>query len=239
MSAIEIAQDHHGIVRILVADVDNGTRSRYRESLRRLGCDVVEAADGREALVHALSHRPTLVVIDADLPVIDGYALCDVLRRDSVTRGVPILVVTTETQPTELDRARDAGADGVLIKPVSPDVLLNEIQRLLRHPEQTSTSGPLKPTAARAPKARSRKPLNKDHSRFETTAPPNPPPTLVCRVCDRPLLYEQSYLGGVNARQPERWDHYRCPGGCGTFVYRHRTGKVRRVERTVGGNPKR
>src|SRR5687768_6921014 len=119
------SHDSRSAARILVADTDDDTRSLYRESLGLTGCDVVEATDGRDALVKALSHRPTLVITETRLPFFDGYALCEVLRRDSMTRTVPILVVTAEKSPPDLDRARDAGADGVLIKPVSPRALLN------------------------------------------------------------------------------------------------------------------
>jgi CheY-like chemotaxis protein len=74
------------------------------------------------------------VITDTRLPGFDGYDLCEVLRRDMVMRGVRILVVTDESMPTELDRARDAGADAVLIKPVSPETLLHEVERLLKQP---------------------------------------------------------------------------------------------------------
>lgn len=120
-----------GRVRVLVAEADDDARSVFGESLKRAGCDVVDAADGRDALAKALSMRPTLVITETRLPVFDGYALCEVLRRDAATRAVPIIVVTTETRPTILDRARAAGVDAVLNKPVTPDRLLKEIQQLL------------------------------------------------------------------------------------------------------------
>ena len=212
--------------RILVADADATTRAAYHESLGLAGCDVVDAADGRDALVKALSQRPTLVITETRLPIFDGYALCEVLRRDSATRGVPIVVVTTETRSTELDRARDAGADCVLTKPVSFDVLLKEIQRLLRYQQRLNESA----TATR-PSSGSRKTLPKAHPRFETTSPPTQPPDLVCPWCDTRLVYERSHIGGVSSKQPEQWDHYTCRGSCGTFEYRQRTRKLRRVER--------
>jgi CheY-like chemotaxis protein len=56
----EISRNSQSTVRILVADADEDARSLYRESLEIAGCDVVDAADGRDALVKALSHRPTL-----------------------------------------------------------------------------------------------------------------------------------------------------------------------------------
>ena len=100
--ATTISHDSRGVVRILVADADDDTRLLFRKSLKSAGCDVVDAVDGRDALVKALSHQPTLVVTETRLPIFDGFALCEVLRRDSMTRSVPILVVTAEKRPTEL-----------------------------------------------------------------------------------------------------------------------------------------
>jgi len=115
--------------RILVADTDGETRAQYRASLH--GCDVIEATDGRDAMVKALSRRPALVITEVGLPIMDGYALCEVLRRDSTTRTVPILLVTTPTTIPALDRARAIGVDGVLTKPVTPDALREAVERLL------------------------------------------------------------------------------------------------------------
>jgi two-component system cell cycle response regulator DivK len=226
----EISCERGSAVRILVADADDDTRSLYRASLNMAGCDVVDAADGRDALVKALSYPPTLVITETRLPIFDGYALCQVLRRDSITRTVPILVVTAEKRPTELDRARDAGADAVLIKPVSSDALLNEIQRLLRRPE-TPPGESATPTRAAAHSSieRRHKPLVKAYQRFETRTPPSQPPDLVCPSCDSPLIYERSHVGGVNGTHPEQWDDYTCPASCGTFVYRQRTRQLRRA----------
>lgn len=132
--ATQISHDSRRVVRVLIADSDGAIRSLYGESLRLAGCDVVDAVDGRDALIKALSQRPTVVIAETTLPFFDGYALCGVLKRDSMTSTVPILVVTSEKRPAELDRARDAGADVVLIKPISPDALLHEIQQVLRRP---------------------------------------------------------------------------------------------------------
>jgi hypothetical protein len=55
-------------------------------------------------------------------------------------------------------------------------------------------------------------------------------PALVCPSCDRPLRYRRSHIGGVSERLSEQWDYFDCVQGCGTFQYRQRTRKVRRVE---------
>jgi CheY-like chemotaxis protein len=215
---------HHEVPRILIAEGDADTRALYRESLRTLEADVIDVADGRSALVSALAHRPSLLVTDARLPGFDGYHLCDVLRRDGATRTVPILMVTSESRPSELERARDAGADRVLIKPLPPETLLQEVERLLRHardgrPAQgTPTSRGARRVTAKAA-----------HLREVTLSPPISPRDLVCPSCDRALTYQHSYLGGVSIKHAEQWDRYTCRQKCGSFEYRVRTHKLRKV----------
>jgi CheY-like chemotaxis protein len=217
--------------RILVVDPDDDTRSLYREWFRICGCDVVEATDGREALAEALGRPPALVVTEMRLPFIDGYALCDILRRDHVTKGVPILVVTSEARASELARAKTAGATVVLVKPATPEQILAEMQRLL----VDGTVGldlvaEVQQEAAAAPPAPRRRRLSKSLVRVATTTPPLAPPRAICPICDRILTYRHSHLGGVSEREREQWDWYACSGACGgMFEYRHRTRRLRQL----------
>ena len=126
----QVSPNPRSTVCLLVADADDDTRSLYRESLWLAGCDVVDAADGRDALVKTLVHR-----------------------------------------------ARAAGADAVLVKPLSPDALLNELQRLLtRSRDLHSESATHRETAAEGSgrllaqsAVTERKALAKAHLRFQTT----------------------------------------------------------------------
>jgi CheY-like chemotaxis protein len=116
---------------ILVVDPDDDARALYRASFHFSQCEVVEASDGREALIEALIRTPALVVTELTLPFIDGYSLCELLRQDQATADVPILVVTAEAHSAARDRARLAGADHVLVKPATPERVVEEMQRLL------------------------------------------------------------------------------------------------------------
>jgi CheY-like chemotaxis protein len=226
---------------ILVVDADDEARSLYRQSLTLVGCEVVEASDGREALTIALVRPPTLVVTEITLPFVDGYALCEILRCDRTTADIPILVVTAESRPAQLHRARKAGADIVLVKPTPIENVLSEVHRLAsdsRSPHERAVA-PKPNLASRYDDSRSaitpieqprRTTRAKSFPRFTTTTPAKSPPPLVCPSCDGRLTYEQSHIGGVNDDQPEQWDLYVCPASCGTFQYRHRTRKLRRVE---------
>jgi CheY-like chemotaxis protein len=216
---------------VLVAEPDLEMRRLYRDALRRMGCDVVEAADGREALVEALVRRPSAIVMESRLPLVNGPALCEILRRDSMTRTVPILAVTGDVSSTEAERIRRAGADTVVGKPVEPDALLLELVRLTSSSAcdsaRTAVVEPeYRAPAPQGPRRRKRDAMSRTHARLTTTTPPLAPPPLRCPTCDGLLVYECSHIGGVSDRHPEQWDDYMCPT-CGAFEYRHRTRKLR------------
>jgi len=228
------------VPRVLIADADDVLRARYRESLSRAGCDVVEASDGRDALVKALVRLPSLVVTELNLALVDGVALCEILRRDRVTSHVPILVVTDETDPARLADAKRVGIDALLTKPTEMALLLEEADRLLmlsnavrgraaaarsKVSEQLRKSAQLLQDSVKHARAI---PRSREHMRFMTTTPPLAPPELRCPVCDRVLVYSASHIGGVSAEHPEQWDYYVCEQD-GEFRYRQRTRKLRQI----------
>jgi two-component system, cell cycle response regulator DivK len=222
-------------VRVLIADPDGDARRVYVEALRPLGCDSVEAADGREALVEALVRRPSVILMESRLPLVNGPALCEILRRDTQTRMVPIVALAAVTASADMERIRRAGADSVLIKPVAATALVSELRRVMawragdgadRDADLTPPPEPVAEAADTGPPKRMAN--SKAHVRCTTMSPPISPPVLRCPACDGPLIYEHSHLGGVNQRQPEQWDDFVCPA-CGTFEYRHRTRRLREL----------
>jgi CheY-like chemotaxis protein len=214
---------------VLFVDQDDDNRTMYSQYMKAANWIVEEAADGREALAKALALRPDLIVTEIRLPGIDGFELCSLLRRDFATRAIPIVVVTGDAYKRDLELARTAGASSVLLKPCVPEAVLTEALRLL----ETSRE-PIVPAAAAAPRYTPpqeppRRGLSRSHVRGETAAPPAAPPDLICPQCDRPLDYKSSQVGGVSARNAEQWDYFVCDRGCGTFQYRQRTRKLRKV----------
>lgn len=212
----------------LLVDRDDDTRQMYAEFLKQRAWEVVEAADGAEALIKALARRPSVIVTETRLPVVDGFELCERLRQESTTASIPILVVTADAYAPDLERVRVSGADLVLIKPCLPESLGNEMQQLvdaaLARPQMRSAP---KPARARRNGSRS---IAKAPPAESTTTPPAAPPQLDCPGCRRPLVYQRSHLGKSPAeRQREQRDYYVCPGGCGHFQYRHRTGGLRPI----------
>jgi two-component system, chemotaxis family, chemotaxis protein CheY len=219
MSAIAApASSLFPVRRVLVVDGDVDTREMYGEFFAKKRWSVTQARDGRDALVLAFKEPPSIVVTELWLPLVDGLALCRLLRRDRLTRATPILVVTSETRADYLKHAEQVGANAVLIKPSTPDAVLAEIDRL------TSAAALSSLTPAMA----TRRSLSKAHLRFETSTPNDPAPELCCPICTGQLRYEKTFVGGVSRRHPERWDYLNCLR-CGQFSYRHRTRKLRHI----------
>jgi DNA-binding response OmpR family regulator len=218
--------------RILIVESDADTRAMYRTVLEAAGHGVIEALNGRDALVKALTEQPELVITETRLPLMGGVALCEILRRDTATRSIPILVVTADAETRQIREARSAGADVVLVKPASIEQIMAETARLLnerhRSPDHSAPSHE-QPASPSLPAGRARMARSKLHARFDTTAPALAPPQLRCPNCDGTLVYQHSHVGGVSSRHPEQWDYYHCAGECGAFEYRQRTRKLRSV----------
>lgn len=116
---------------VLVADDDPDIVTLVRLRLDRLGCEVVTAAAGDEALRLARSRPPDLAVLDVSMPGLTGLAVCDALRREPATRGVRVLLLSARAQEADRERGLAAGADGYMTKPFSPRALAERVQVLL------------------------------------------------------------------------------------------------------------
>lgn len=225
----------------LLADADADTRQMYAEYLKLGAWAIDEAEDGREALALAIGHHPDVIVTETRLPGISGYDLCSMLRRDVATRAIPILVVTADAVAENLARAERVGADRVLVKPCLPETLSAEVHALMaRSSDLRARSIKVRGTVGdqlsrsqrlleRSAESRRKYALSHALDRHDTLTPPITPPALICPLCDRALAYQRSHIGGVSARHLEQWDYFECAAGCGTFQYRERTRKLRKV----------
>jgi CheY-like chemotaxis protein len=225
---------------LLVADPDPDAGALYGSVLNIREQYVTHAVDGRAALTKALASPFSFVITETVLPFIDGYSLCEILRSDSATQSVPILVITADVREESLERALFAGADCVLAKPFEPATVVTEAERLLgASRDLRDRSAQLLANAVfrraradaalqRSLDARHRRRIHA-HERVDTSSPPLAPPILQCPVCDRVLAYTFSHTGGLPSDFAEQWDYYSCPGTCGGFQYRQRTRTLRAV----------
>jgi two-component system, cell cycle response regulator DivK len=224
----------------LLVDRDDDTRQMYATYLQ-YAYEVEEAQDGREGLAKALTHHPDVVVTETRLPGMTGFDLCRILRGDEQTRRIPIVFLSGDAFPNASERAEACGADAFLVKPCLPERLAAEIRRVLEATsEALGRAGDVRARAMeetrkadtlleRSREAVHRAVASRAFHRQSMTEPPIPPVSLVCPACDRPLQYMRSHVGGVSERHAEQWDYFECTAGCGTFQYRHRTRKLRRV----------
>ena len=114
---------------ILVVDDDPDIRSLVKILLERTGATVYEAADGRSALREFHARRPDLVVLDVQLPELDGW---QVLARIRDLSDVPVLMLTARGQELERVRGLQGGADDYVVKPFGRQELVARVQALLR-----------------------------------------------------------------------------------------------------------
>ena len=118
--------------RVLLVEDDPETRHFYAALLAADGFDTYEAHNGFQAFAKAIETTPDLVVTDIAVPGLDGIELCRRLRADPRTRSVRVLAVTGYDDRQYPDRAIEAGANRVLLKPVDPALLLAEARRLVQ-----------------------------------------------------------------------------------------------------------
>ena len=118
--------------KILVVDDEPEAVELVEFNLKQAGFDVAVAADGAEALKKARGLMPSLVVLDLMLPEVDGLEVCKMLRRDSATAKVPIIMLTAKA--AEIDRilGLELGADDYITKPFSPRELVLRVKRILQ-----------------------------------------------------------------------------------------------------------
>jgi two-component system cell cycle response regulator DivK len=120
---------------LLVEDYDDA-REMYSEYLTFSGFEMVQAANGMEAIRQAVATNPHIVVMDLSLPEMDGWETTRRLKADARTAAIPILALTGHVLADFSRRAKTAGFDGFLTKPCLPEELVAEIQRILAERSQ-------------------------------------------------------------------------------------------------------
>jgi len=123
--------------RILVVEDQPDNRRILRDLLTSADFEVIEAEDGEAGLAAAAAQKPDLVLMDVQLPGIDGYEATRRLKADAVLRDVPVIAVTAHALSGAEQEARAAGCDGYISKPISPRQLLAKVREYLPQPTPT------------------------------------------------------------------------------------------------------
>lgn len=119
--------------KLLIVEDNTELLELMRLGLKQAGFSVSTAANGLEALKKARSVTPDLIVLDLVLPELDGFAVCEALKRGQDTSKIPIVMLTGLTSEFTRYAGLESGADEYVTKPVSPDQLLPTIKRWLRN----------------------------------------------------------------------------------------------------------
>jgi DNA-binding response OmpR family regulator len=114
-------------MRVLVVDDNRDILDLVQRLLIADGYDAIIARDGREALQQEAAYKPDLLILDVNLPFVNGWDLC---RRIKSRRAVPILLLTVRAEQIDIERSREAGADGHIAKPFEITEFLTQIKQL-------------------------------------------------------------------------------------------------------------
>jgi len=117
--------------RILVIEDQEDNRQILRDLLTSADLDVIEAENGEAGLVAAADHRPDLILMDMQMPILDGYEATRRLKADAALHAIPVIAVTSYASSSDVDKARAAGCDAFVSKPYSPRQLLAKIREYL------------------------------------------------------------------------------------------------------------
>ena len=123
--------------RILVVDDEPDILELVQYNLSKDNYDVMGVESGEEALAQVHATPPDLIVLDLMLPVVDGLEVCRVLKRDTRTAAIPIVMLTARGEEADMVAGLELGADDYLTKPFSPRVLLARIRAVLRRHSTT------------------------------------------------------------------------------------------------------
>lgn len=118
--------------------IEDNEQNRYLVTflLERSGYTVSAFADGPGGVAAARRMTPALVLLDIQLPGMDGYAVARALRQNDALRRIPIVAVTSYAMPGDREKALEAGCSGYIEKPINPDTFVNEVERVIATHEE-------------------------------------------------------------------------------------------------------
>lgn len=116
---------------ILVVDDSPTEVHILKKILEKQGYTIIEAKDGQEGVEKALLAHPDLILMDVVMPVLNGFQATRQLKNNEKTADIPVIMVTTKDQKTDINWGMRQGANEYLVKPVAPAELLNRIRAIL------------------------------------------------------------------------------------------------------------
>jgi two-component system, cell cycle response regulator DivK len=118
--------------------IEDNEQNRYLLTflLEQQGYRVTAAVDGPAGILAATTVNPEVILLDIQLPTMDGYAVAHELRRIPALHAVPIIAVTSYAMPGDREKALESGCTGYIEKPINPDTFVAEMEQSLLHPHE-------------------------------------------------------------------------------------------------------
>ena len=126
------ARNPEGPLKVLVVDDESEVRASVGEFLEGNGYSVCEAGDGEEALAMTFTEKPDLILLDLRLPKVDGYQVCQTLKGNPITSGIPIIMITALNATPQKVKGIEFGADDYVEKPFDLDELVARMKMVAR-----------------------------------------------------------------------------------------------------------
>ena len=117
--------------RILMVEDTEDNRQIVRDLVASVGYELLEAGDGAEGVAKAAEHKPDLILMDIQMPVMDGYEATRRIKADPALKAIPIIAVTSYALSGDEEKARAAGCDGYIAKPYSPRQMLAKVREVI------------------------------------------------------------------------------------------------------------
>ena len=127
-------------MKVLVVDDDRVLADVVAFALRREGFNVIQAFDGLSALQRWAEEKPDLILLDINLPKLDGFSVCKRIRKES---DIPIIMLTVRVDEDDIIRGLEVGADDYICKPFSPREMLARAQAVIRRAGKSTATSPL------------------------------------------------------------------------------------------------
>lgn len=118
-------------IRILLIEDNSQNRYLAKFLLEKAGHEVAEAVSGTEGLEMAARLNPDLILLDIQLPGMDGHAVASALKADPGLKHIPIVAITSYAMPGDRERCLAAGAEGYLEKPINPETFVADVEKFL------------------------------------------------------------------------------------------------------------
>ncbi|MGA1867611.1 MAG: response regulator [bacterium] len=128
-------------ITILIVEDSHTQALKLQNILQEIGYIVMVALNGKEAMVSLKKERPNIVISDIVMPDMNGYELCRQIKADEKLKNIPVLLLTTLSEPEDIIKGLDCGADSFLIKPYEREQLLSHIQYILINNSMRSEIG--------------------------------------------------------------------------------------------------